>query len=392
MKKKTIRNIIITIVGLCLIWSAMAITDYIRCKSFKEPIFTIGTNRDQNGNGYYKCIGYEIRSVAREFNGNKFVKYDMQFSLFGRGRGIKKTIYDNYRHNLGLLGSDKETVLNYLEALKCVTPDVSGNQETYTEYVKENGIEVMNMILYNDVVAGFEYEYYDLQAAYDFATHLRKDLELTFGEKSTYPGMVQTNKDYFDNVKNVSELKSQYTYYEDWKAAFDYQKKENIDKMLDGKDYSRIDIHFELSVIDANNATVSVRYVALPYVNQQSKSKDTTHQFTYNNLDVEVTNVHETKKQTASDGFDSWEYAEYIVYPGAEVSIKNADMRLSENGDKYSNWAFYKKNDERIYIVDDKESIEITEDLVGIYDTESSVYVLQFEMYKSNVERRRNKI
>ena len=76
--------------------------------------------------------------------------------------------------------------------------------------------------------------------------------------------MVQTNKDYFDNVKNVSELKSQYTYYEDWKAAFDYQKKENIDKMLDGKDYSRIDIHFELSVIDANNATVSVRYVALP--------------------------------------------------------------------------------------------------------------------------------
>ena len=61
-------------------------------------------------------------------------------------------------------------------------------------------------------------------------------------------------------------------------------------------------------------------------------------------------------------------------------------MRLSENGEKYSNWAFYKKNDERIYIVDDMESIEITEDLVGIYDTESSVYVLQFEMYKSNAE------
>ena len=264
MKKKVIRNIIITIVGLCLIWSAMVITDYVRCKYFKEPIFTIGTNRDQNGNGYYKCIGYEIRSVAREFNGNEFVKYDMQFSLFGRGRGIKKTIYDNYRHNLGLLGSDKETVLNYLEALKFVTPDVSGNQETYTEYVNGNDVKVINMILYNGIVAGFEYEYDNLQAAYDFATHLRKDLELTFGEKSTYPGIVQTNKDYFDNVKNVSELKSQYTYYEDWKAAFDYQKKENIDKMLDGKDYSRIDIHFELSVIDANNATVSVRYIALP--------------------------------------------------------------------------------------------------------------------------------
>ena len=103
-----------------------------------------------------------------------------------------------------------------MEEIKCVTPDISGNQETYTEYVKENGIEVMNMILYNDVVAGFEYEYYDLQAAYDFATHLRKDLELTFGEKSTYPGMMQTNKDYFDNVKIVSELKSQYTLLMIW--------------------------------------------------------------------------------------------------------------------------------------------------------------------------------
>ena len=151
-----------------------------------------------------------------------------------------------------------------------VKVDGVGNLNTVKLYVRgknhfnKNDVKVMNMILYNGVVAGFEYEYDNLQAAYDYATHLRKDLELTFGEKSTYPGMVQTNKDYFDNVKNVSELKSQYTYYEDWKSAFDYQKKENIDKMLDGKDYSRIDIHFGLSVIDANNATVSVRYVALP--------------------------------------------------------------------------------------------------------------------------------
>ena len=256
--KKTIKIIITAIIGLCFIWSVMVITDYVRAKDLKAPLFAINTHRDQNGNGHYECLGYGVRSVAREFNGNKFIKYDMQFSLFGRGRGIKKTIYDNYRHNLGLLGSDKETVLNYLEALKYVTPDVSGNQETYTEYVNGNDVKVINMILYNGVVAGFEYEYDNLQAAYDFATHLRKDLELTFGEKSTYPEMVQTNKDYFDNVKNVSELKSQYTYYEDWKAAFDYGKKENIDKMLAGKEYSRIDIHFELSVVDENKAIISL--------------------------------------------------------------------------------------------------------------------------------------
>jgi len=264
MKKKVIRNIIITIVGLCLIWSAMVITDYVRSKNLKPPLFATSISLNQYGAGWYDGIGYDVIAVSNAFNRNEHILYDMRFMLFGRGKGGKKTIYDNYRHNLGLLGSDKETVLNYLEALKYVTPDVSGNQETYTEYVNGNDVKVTNLILYNGIVSGFEYEYDNLQAAYDFATHLRKDLELTFGEKSTYPGMVQTNKDYFDNVKNVSELKSQYTYYEDWKAAFDYDKKENIDKMLEDKDYSRIDIHFELSVIDTNKAIVSVRYIALP--------------------------------------------------------------------------------------------------------------------------------
>ena len=81
--KKAIRNSIITIISLCLIWSAMVITDYVRCKSFKEPIFTIGTNRDQNGNGYYKCIGYEIRSVAMEFgmNAEDMIGYRLNYKF-----------------------------------------------------------------------------------------------------------------------------------------------------------------------------------------------------------------------------------------------------------------------------------------------------------------------
>ena len=32
----------------------------------------------------------------------------------------------------------------------------------------------------------------------------------------------------FDNIKDVSELKNQYTYYEDWKAVFEGKKQENI--------------------------------------------------------------------------------------------------------------------------------------------------------------------
>lgn len=65
-------------------------------------------------------------------------------------------------------------------------------------------------------------------------------------------------------MENYAILISKYKYYENWNAVFDNDKQENIDKMMNGKDYSRIDIHFELSVMDENKATVSVRYIAPP--------------------------------------------------------------------------------------------------------------------------------
>ena len=188
----------------------------------------------------------------------------MEFILFGRGNGVKRTIRDNYHQNYALIGEDKDTVINYLEALKVVNPDVSGNQETYTEYVNGNDVKVMNLTFYNGVMSGFEYEYHNLNSAYEFASYLREELEMTFGEKDTYPEMLHKNKDSFDNVKNVSELKNQYTYYEDWTMYFEGDEQENIDKMLDGRDCSRIDMRFELSVIDENKAIVSVKYIVVP--------------------------------------------------------------------------------------------------------------------------------
>lgn len=241
----------------------MAIIDYNRAKDLKPPIFVTEFALNQHGAGVYHCIGYDIWADAKAFNGKEHVLYDMRFILFGRGKGGKKTLSDDYYGNYGLMGLDKEKVLDYLEALEFITPDVSGKQETYTEYVNGNDVNLMNLIFYNGIVSGFEYEYHNLEAAYNYAKKLRKDLEMTYGEKVTYPEVSTTNKDYFDNIKDISEIKAQYTYYEDWHAAFDYQKKENIDKMLEGIDYSRINIRFELSVVDENNAKVSVRYVAL---------------------------------------------------------------------------------------------------------------------------------
>lgn len=263
-KKKMIGAIVVVFFALALIWSAMVIIDYNRAEALKPPLFAIGSARDQHGNGYYDCLGYGVQTIAKQFNGREYVLCDTRFRLFGRGGGGRKSIHDNYRHNLGLLGEDRETVINYLKALEFVAPDVSGKQETYTEYIDGNDVKVMSLIFYNGVMAGFEYEYHNLEAAYEFAAFLRRELEMTFGEKATYPGMAQTNKDYFDNVKGVSELKNQYTYYEDWNAVFEGQKQENIEKMLAGRDYSRIELHFALSVLDENKAIVSARYIALP--------------------------------------------------------------------------------------------------------------------------------
>jgi len=258
------KKVIIIILCLCILWSAMAITDYIRAKNLKEPIFTVSTARDQMGNGVYKCIGYKVESVAGRFNSDEYTVYDMRYSIFGKTLNAKDTMYDNFRHNHGLLGVDKKTVLMHFEALKAVQPDVSGNQEIYTEYIRGDDVTAMNMILYNGIVAGFEYEYDNLQSAYNFASYLRKDLELTYGEKVTYPGMIQTEKDYFDNIKSLSDIKPMCKYYEDWTPGIDGNKKENINKMLGGKSYSRMDIRMELNAISENKATVTVRYIALP--------------------------------------------------------------------------------------------------------------------------------
>lgn len=264
MKKKII-FISIFVALITAVWSAMVITDYIRSKDLKEPVFTISTVRDQNGNGYYKCLGYEIYARAYPFNGKDHILYDMQFHMLGGTSKPKKIISWVSSHAYLQLGESKEKVFDYIEALEYITPEVKGNQEIYSEHANINGANViLKLVFYNDVLSGFEYEYDDVNIAYKEAERLRRDLELTFGEKTTYPGMVQTNKDYFDNVKNASELKNQYTYYEDWKVVFEDEKQENINKMLEGKEYSRIDIRFELSVVNENKAILSGRYIALP--------------------------------------------------------------------------------------------------------------------------------
>ncbi len=126
---------------------------------------------------------------------------------------------------------------------------------------------------------------------------------------------------------------------------------------------------------DGSNETSEI-YNILP---DFAVGEGNTETFIYNGLKLDVSNVLKKKKQTASDGFDIWEYDVFVVSKGAQILIKDADMFYDENKKIHSSWAFYTDDNERINIVNGMNLIDITSDILGIYNTESSVYVLMFE-------------
>ena len=84
---------------------------------------------------------------------------------------------------------------------------------------------------------------------------------------------------------------------------------------------------------------------------------------------------------------ETWKYDIYVVYPGAIAKVLNADIFIDEETNlPHADWAFLTLDDERIDIMDDTEPLEITEDILGVFDPESSVYVLGFEMNDGNSE------
>ena len=116
-----------------------------------------------------------------------------------------------------------------------------------------------------------------------------------------------------------------------------------------------------------------------------SPAKGTVKTFEYNDFALEVSNVKEIKQGSSYDGMETWKYDIYVVYPGAIAKVLNADTFIDEETNlPHADWAFLTSDDERIDIMDDTEPLEITEDILGVFDPESSVYVLGFEMYDDN--------
>lgn len=113
-----------------------------------------------------------------------------------------------------------------------------------------------------------------------------------------------------------------------------------------------------------------------------------TKRYTYQNLEVELTNVKSDRTETMTDdGGNEWTYTVITYYPGAKLTVIKADMSdpaYSADGKAHSEWAILLDPSDptnRIDIVDDMQRLNITSDMGGIFDPESSLYVFKFELY-----------
>ncbi len=84
MKKKIIKYSLLIVVLLSVIWASMAITDYCRCRTLKEPIFVKPLIVTKNNEGIWQGIGYDVE-ILREAENDKNLITEMSFSLFGSG-------------------------------------------------------------------------------------------------------------------------------------------------------------------------------------------------------------------------------------------------------------------------------------------------------------------
>jgi hypothetical protein len=118
-------------------------------------------------------------------------------------------------------------------------------------------------------------------------------------------------------------------------------------------------------------------------VNQEKvPNRGNTEQFIYADLKLEITDVHEIKTESHNDDSGTpVEYSIYICYSGASVSILAADTSSAENnadGKSHPRWGVLLKSGDRVDIMDNMDSFEVTSDVLCIYNIESSMSVIEF--------------
>ena len=121
-----------------------------------------------------------------------------------------------------------------------------------------------------------------------------------------------------------------------------------------------------------------------PSTNSESSPQGTTETFTYGNFSVEISNVCAIRTDTGVlDNGEPYEFPVYICYPGATLSVVNADMSdptYAEDHKAHPQWGLYDfETDGKIRLTDETEPIVLDGTTDLIFSLESSVGVLVFE-------------
>lgn len=83
MIKKILRSIFIVALVLAALCAVMSVTDYLRCRALKEPIFVRPIIADDSGEGVFEGICYNIQIFRDSEQDNNIT--EMRYSLFGSG-------------------------------------------------------------------------------------------------------------------------------------------------------------------------------------------------------------------------------------------------------------------------------------------------------------------
>ena len=123
------------------------------------------------------------------------------------------------------------------------------------------------------------------------------------------------------------------------------------------------------------------------YIASPAPAEGETKRYVYQNLEIELTNVLYDRTETMLDnGGGEWRYVVISCRPGAALTVVNADMSdpaYAEDGLAHPQWAILvdpADPSKSIRLTDGMEPVEITPEMRGVYNLESSLYVFRFEL------------
>lgn len=115
-----------------------------------------------------------------------------------------------------------------------------------------------------------------------------------------------------------------------------------------------------------------------------------TETFSYNNLTVQVTNVHTIKKGTMRlDENQTSEFDIFVVYPGAKLTVISAETPADSDGVPFAHWKLYYADGSKTGLKSEMPAISIDNNVNGI--GAECAYILCFEIFDT-AEKDKEKI